>query len=98
VTRASCKEYCRSIAKAMRTSKIWQVPCRADERPNNLKSASVGSGEMESVFNRIYTLERATNPSGSRAFIALATNIPGQSGLATFTDTNAIGAGPCSTK
>jgi len=41
-----------------------------------------------------YFLERATNLSSSPVFTPLATNIPGQPGTTSFTDTNAPGASP----
>jgi hypothetical protein len=47
-----------------------------------------------SVANRSYFLERATHLAAPMVFALLATNIPGQPGTTTYTDTNAIGAGP----
>jgi hypothetical protein len=48
----------------------------------------------QSVYGINYFLERSTNLSASPAFVQLAANIPGQSGTTSFTDTNALGAGP----
>ena len=41
-----------------------------------------------------YFLECCTNLSAPPRFAPLATNLPGQAGTTTFTDTDAIGAGP----
>jgi hypothetical protein len=60
-----------------------------------LGPAPVGSGlvvRWESVAGRTYFLERST--TASTGFTPLATGILGQPGTTTFTDTNAIGAGP----
>jgi len=47
----------------------------------------------QSVAGVSYFLERATSLSASPAFTPLATNVSGQPGTTTYTDTNAIGAG-----
>jgi hypothetical protein len=60
-----------------------------------LAPAPVGSGlvvRWESVADRTYFLERST--TASSGFTPLATGIPGLPGTTTYTDTNAIGAGP----
>jgi hypothetical protein len=41
-----------------------------------------------------YFLECSTNLSANPCFTPLATNLPGQSGTTTYTDTNAVGPGP----
>ncbi len=48
----------------------------------------------QSVNTRNYYLQRATNLSLAPAFQPLATNIPGQSGTTSYTDTNAPAPGP----
>jgi hypothetical protein len=48
----------------------------------------------QSVAGVNYFLQRTTNPTASPAFAPLATNIFGQPGTTSFTDTNAAGAGP----
>ncbi len=48
----------------------------------------------QSVNTRTYFLERSANLGAQPAFLPLATNIQGQTGTTTFTDTNAIGSGP----
>jgi hypothetical protein len=48
----------------------------------------------QSVPGVNYFLECCTNLSAPPRFAPLATNLPGQAGTTTFTDTNAIGAGP----
>jgi len=48
----------------------------------------------QSVAGVNYFLERATSLVDSPAFTPLATNVSGQPGTTTYTDTNAIGAGP----
>ena len=59
---------------------------------NNLSGVTVS---WQSVSNRAYSLERATNLASSPAFVTLATGIAGQSGTTTFLDTNAPSTGPC---
>ncbi len=48
----------------------------------------------QSVVSRRYSLERSTNLANVPAMLTLATNIPGQSGTTTFTDTTATNSGP----
>jgi hypothetical protein len=48
----------------------------------------------QSVSGRNYALERAAHLGIQPAFLPLATNIVGQAGTTTFTDTNTVGAGP----
>ena len=48
----------------------------------------------ESVAGVNYFLQRNTNLTASSAFVPLATNLLGQAGTTSFTDTNAIGGSP----
>ena len=48
----------------------------------------------ESVSNRTYYLQRSTNLLLLPEFSSIQSNIVGQSGITTFTDTNANGSGP----
>jgi hypothetical protein len=48
----------------------------------------------QSVSNRTYWLERATNLGAAPPFSLLTSNIVGQAGTTSFTDTNVIGTGP----
>jgi hypothetical protein len=48
----------------------------------------------QSVTNRIYSLERSTNLAVLPSFVPLVTNIMGQAGVTTYTDTNVNTAGP----
>jgi hypothetical protein len=48
----------------------------------------------QSDYGINYFLERSTNLSALPAFVLLATNVFGQAGTTSFTDTNAIGSGP----
>ncbi|MBI3416974.1 MAG: hypothetical protein HY043_16910, partial [Verrucomicrobia bacterium] len=47
-----------------------------------------------SVSGLNYFLERSTHLRAQPSFLPLATDIVGQAGTTTFTDTNALGAGP----
>ena len=48
----------------------------------------------QSVNTRTYFLERGTNLAGQPPFSAIVSNIAGQTGTASYTDTNAAGPGP----
>jgi hypothetical protein len=48
----------------------------------------------QSVTNRSYYLQRAAVLTAQPVFAPLATNIVGQAGLTSYTDTNAVGLGP----
>ena len=48
----------------------------------------------QSVSNRTYYLQRATNLAALPAFLAVQSNIAGKAGTTTYTDTNASAAGP----
>jgi hypothetical protein len=81
----------------------WQE-WRAGTNPTNalsvlrlLSPASAAPGVIvswQSVSGRNYFLERGTRLGAQPPFFPLATNIVGQPGTTTFTDTNAVGAGP----
>ena len=59
---------------------------------NDVSAATV---KWTSVNTRTYFLERSTDLTAQPAFVTVATNIAGHSsGTNTFTDTNAVGAGP----
>jgi hypothetical protein len=49
----------------------------------------------QSVAGVNYFLECCTNLSATPCFTPLVTNLPGQAGTTTYTDTNVVGAGPC---
>ena len=63
----------------------------ADSRPSPTGTNVVVV--WQSVVGVNYFLERSTSLTPP-AFSALATNIPGQQGTTSFTDTNASGTGP----
>jgi hypothetical protein len=48
----------------------------------------------QSVINQTYFLQRSTNLSVTPAFSTIQTNIAGQTGTTSYTDTNAPGSGP----
>jgi len=48
----------------------------------------------QSVTNRSYWLERSTNFASSPTFSCIASNLAGQLGTTSYTDTNALGPGP----
>jgi hypothetical protein len=48
----------------------------------------------QSVAGVNYVLECSTNLAATACFTPLATNLPGQPGTTTYTDTNAVGPGP----
>src|ERR1019366_8242200 len=58
---------------------------------NNLSGIVV---QWASVNTRTYCLERSTNLGDQPPFLTLATNIVGQAGVTSYTDTNAVGNGP----
>ncbi len=81
----------------------WQEwRCQTD--PTNslsvlrLLEASPAGGDVnvswQSVAGMKYFLERSTNLIASPTFLPLATNLTGQAGTTTFTDTNAPSAPP----
>ena len=62
-----------------------------------LTAAAAGTDlivRWESVAGAIYSLERSTNLAVSPCFRLLATNLVGQTGTTTYTDTNATGFSP----
>ena len=81
----------------------WQE-WQADTVPTNALSAlrlmtpsTSASGIIlgwESVNTRRYWLERASNLAAQPAFSIIASNLPGQVNVTTYTDTNTIDAGP----
>ena len=81
----------------------WQE-WRTGTNPTNalsvLRLLSPASGapgvivSWQSVSGLNYFLERGTDLGAQPPFLPLATNIVGQPGTTTFTDTNAVGAGP----
>ena len=48
----------------------------------------------QSVNTRTYYLQRSTNLAAQPAFSSIQSNIVGQANMTTYTDTNAVGAGP----
>ncbi len=48
----------------------------------------------ESVNTRVYYLQSSTNLAAQPAFSTLQSNIPGQPGTTSYTDTNVVGSGP----
>ena len=48
----------------------------------------------QSVTNRTYYLQRSGDLSAQPAFSSIQSNIVGQANMTTYTDTNAVGAGP----
>jgi hypothetical protein len=82
---------------------VWQEWVCATDPTNTallLKILSPTGGALGrdvpwlSVTNRNYFLQRTTNLALQASFLAVATNVPGQVGITTFTDTNAAGGGP----
>jgi hypothetical protein len=81
----------------------WQE-WRADTVPNNASSAlrmlpPTGNGPFilvswQSVSTRKYWVERASDLAAQPAFSTIATNLPGQAGIKTYTDNTAFGSGP----
>jgi hypothetical protein len=73
------------------------IPTNALSALRLLAPTRIGSGlivSWESVSNRTYFLERGINLGSSPGFLTLATNIAGQPGTTSYTDTYATGAGP----
>jgi len=61
---------------------------------NPTGDASGVTVSWQSVSNRTYFLERATNLGTQPPFSLLTSNIIGQAGMTSYTDTNATGPGP----
>lgn len=61
---------------------------------NPSKAASGVTVTWQSVSNRTYFLDRATNLGAAPPFSLLTSNLVGQAGATTYTDTNATGPGP----
>jgi hypothetical protein len=61
---------------------------------NPSNDASGITVRWQSVFGRRYFLERGTNPGAQPPISLLTSNIVGQAGTTSYTDTNAIGPGP----
>ncbi len=49
----------------------------------------------QSVTNRSYYLERSVDLSAQPDFVNVQSNILGQAGTTSYTDTNVAGVGPC---
>lgn len=58
---------------------------------NNLSGVTVS---WQSVANRTYFVERATNLGAAPPFSVLTNNVAGQAGTTSYTDTDTIGPGP----
>jgi len=78
----------------------WRAGTNPTDNLSVLRLQSVASGapgvmvSWQSVSGRIYFLERSTSLGTQPILLPLATCIIGQPGTTTFTDTNAVGAGP----
>ena len=78
----------------------WQsatVPTNALSALRLLTPQTVGPNlvvSWESVSGKNYFLERSTSLATNASFLPLASNLVGQAGSTTFTDTNAASAGP----
>ncbi len=76
---------------------VGTIPTNAASALRLLSPTKVLTGidvAWQSVTNRTYLLERANNFSAPSPFSLVASNIVGQAGTTTFTDTNAVGPGP----
>ncbi|HLX69195.1 MAG TPA: choice-of-anchor Q domain-containing protein [Verrucomicrobiae bacterium] len=60
--------------------------------PTNSPAGLVVS--WQSVSNRTYFLQASTNLGTQPAFTTIQSNLPGQAGTTSYTDTNAVGNGP----
>jgi hypothetical protein len=78
----------------------WRAGTNPTSALSVLRLLSPASGALgvivtwQSVSGLNYYLERRTDLGAQPPFLPLATNIVGQPGTTTFTDTNAVGAGP----
>jgi hypothetical protein len=73
------------------------IPTNAASALRLLSPVHSGTGTVvswQSVAGRTYFVERSTNLAAQPAFVTMQSNIAGLSGVTSYTDTNAIGAGP----
>ena len=82
---------------ANRVSLCGPIPTNRHSLLRLLNPRHNGSGitvNWQSGSNRTYFLERSSDLSGQPAFQTLTTNIAGQPGTTSSTDTNVAGSGP----
>lgn len=76
------------------TSPVDQLSLLAMYSPAHTNNPAGLAVTWQSVTNRTYFLQRSLTISAAPAFSTIKSNIVGRSVSTTFTDTNAIGAGP----
>ena len=78
----------------------WRAGTSPADPSSLLKMATVTNNvsglvvSWQSVTNRTYYLQRSGDLTAQPAFSVIQSNIVGQANLTTYTDTNAVGAGP----
>ena len=93
-------DYIDSDSDGMNNWQEWICGTDPTNAASVLKALSPAGGASGtevrwlSVTNRNYFLQRATNLALQPSFLTLATNVPGQAGTTTFTDTKAASGGP----
>jgi hypothetical protein len=96
----SSADYADSDSDRMNNWQEWiagTIPTDASSAVRLLSSTPSESGAIvgwQSVSNRTFFLERATNLGAAPPFSLLTSNIVGQANATGYTDTNAIGTGP----
>jgi hypothetical protein len=73
------------------------IPTDASSALRLLSPTPSGSGAIvtwQSVSSRTYFLERASSLAAPTPFSTIFSNIPGQPGTTSYTDTSAVGSGP----
>jgi hypothetical protein len=94
-------DYADSDGDGMNNWQEWIADTNPTNSASNLRIVGISRTNSattvtwQSVSTRNYSVERASQLSSSASsFSTLATNVPGLADVTSYTDTNAVGAGP----